>query len=39
MMNTPLFFDFVVNKEDKTIQVTSEFAGDLNLVWKAWTDP
>ena len=37
-MSTPLLFDFSVNKENKTIHVKREFAGDLNLVWKAWTD-
>ncbi|WP_346237505.1 SRPBCC family protein [Niabella insulamsoli] len=37
-MSTPLLFDFSVDKENKTIHVKREFAGDLSLVWKAWTD-
>src|SRR5688572_2666744 len=36
-MKNSLIFDFTVDKEKKTIQVTREFAGDLDLVWKAWT--
>lgn len=36
-MNTPLLFDFSVNKENKTIHVTREFAANRELVWKAWT--
>lgn len=31
-MNPALAFDFTVNKENKTIQITSEFAADLELV-------
>lgn len=37
-MNSTLLFDFSVNKENKTIHVKREFAADLPLVWKAWTD-
>ncbi|GAB3419390.1 SRPBCC family protein [Niabella aquatica] len=37
-MNPTLLFDFSVNKENKTIHVKREFAADLPLVWKAWTD-
>ena len=36
-MNTPLLFDFSVNKENKTIHVTREFDANRELVWKAWT--
>ncbi|WP_057936068.1 SRPBCC family protein [Algoriphagus resistens] len=36
-MNPTLAFDFIVNKENKTIHITREFAADLELVWKAWT--
>lgn len=36
-MNSNLFFDFVVNKENNTIVVKREFAADLASVWKAWT--
>jgi len=32
-----LLFDFTVNKEAKTIQITREFAANLNLVWDAFT--
>jgi uncharacterized protein YndB with AHSA1/START domain len=38
-MNNRLFFDFSVNKENKTITVTREFAASLDLVWDAWTKP
>lgn len=36
-MNNLLLFDFSVNKESKTINVTREFAANRNLVWDAWT--
>lgn len=36
-MNPTLAFDFTVNKENKTIHITREFAANLELVWKAWT--
>ncbi|RZK57232.1 MAG: SRPBCC domain-containing protein [Pedobacter sp.] len=36
-MESNLLFDFIVNKEEKTIVVKREFAADVNLVWKAWT--
>ena len=32
-----LLFDFTVDKATSTIQVTREFAADLDLVWDAWT--
>jgi uncharacterized protein YndB with AHSA1/START domain len=38
-MNHLLFFEFSVNKENKTITVTREFAANLDLVWDAWTKP
>lgn len=38
-MNNNLLFDFVVNKQAKTITITREFAADVPLVWRAWTDP
>ena len=30
-----LTFDFIVNKENNIINITKEFAADLNLVWEA----
>src|SRR3546814_11897503 len=38
-MKPTLQFDFIVNKENKTIHITREFAASLELVWKAWTTP
>lgn len=38
-MNPHLQFDFTVNKENKTVNVTREFAANLQLVWDAWTKP
>lgn len=38
-MNSNLTFDFTVNKETNTVNVTREFAADLELVWEAWTNP
>lgn len=38
-MNPTLLFDFIVNKENKTIHITREFAANLELVWQAWTTP
>jgi uncharacterized protein YndB with AHSA1/START domain len=38
-MNSNLLFDFTVNKEEKTIHITREFAASLELVWRAWTTP
>lgn len=34
-----LLFDFIVDKATHTINVTREFAADLDLVWDAWTKP
>lgn len=38
-MNRHLQFDFIVNKESNTVNVTREFAANLELVWEAWTNP
>lgn len=38
-MNPNLQFDFIVNKENNTVNVKREFAADLELVWEAWTNP
>ena len=38
-MKSPLLFDFTVNKENNSVQVTREFNADLPLVWEAWTNP
>lgn len=38
-MNPNLKFDFVVNKENNTVNVKREFAANLQLVWEAWTNP
>lgn len=38
-MNSNLKFDFIINKENNTVNVKREFAADLELVWEAWTNP
>lgn len=38
-MNSNLKFDFIVNKENNTVNVNREFAANLELVWEAWTNP
>ncbi len=38
-MNSNLKFDFIVNKENNTVNVKREFAANLELVWEAWTNP
>jgi len=38
-MTATLLFDFIINKEDNTINIQREFAADLDLVWDAWTKP
>jgi PhnB protein len=38
-MNAGLLFDFTVNKDKNTINVTREFEANLTLVWDAWTKP
>lgn len=36
-MNTNLFFDFIVDKPNKTVYIKREFAASLDLVWDAFT--
>lgn len=36
-MKREILFDFVVDKESKTIKVKRSFHADLPLVWQAWT--
>lgn len=36
-MSNNLFFDFTVNKKEKTITIKREFAAELSLVWDAYT--
>jgi uncharacterized protein YndB with AHSA1/START domain len=36
-MNNTLLFDFTVNKEAKTVNITREFDAELSLVWDAFT--
>ncbi|RXR18932.1 SRPBCC domain-containing protein [Flavobacterium amnicola] len=38
-MKTNLLFDFLVNKENKTITIHKEFEAGIQLVWDAWTKP
>ena len=38
-MKTALPFEFIVNKELNTVQVTKEFAANLDQVWEAFTNP
>lgn len=38
-MNPNLKFDFIVNKENNTVNVKREFAAKLEIVWEAWTNP
>jgi len=38
-MKSNLLFDFIVNKENNTVNVRREFAAGLDLVWEAWTNP
>lgn len=38
-MNTNLRFDFTVDKPQKTVVITREFAAELPLVWDAFTKP
>lgn len=38
-MNGNLLFDFIIDKENNTVNVTREFAANLELVWEAWTTP
>ncbi|MFT3749801.1 MAG: SRPBCC domain-containing protein [Agriterribacter sp.] len=38
-MNSNLLFDFIVDKENKTIRIIREFDAPLDLVWDAFTKP
>ena len=38
-MSTTLLFDFVVDKNNKTVTIKRGFDAPLNLVWDAWTKP
>lgn len=38
-MKTALQFDFSIDKENKTINVTRAFDANVDLVWDAWTKP
>lgn len=38
-MKRNLLFDFRVNKESNSLNITREFAANLELVWEAWTKP
>ncbi len=34
-----LLFDFIVDKENNTVNIKREFDANLDLVWEAWTTP
>jgi len=36
-MSTQSFFEFSVDRENKTIHIKREFNAELSLVWEAWT--
>ncbi|RAI92199.1 SRPBCC domain-containing protein [Algoriphagus yeomjeoni] len=38
-MKSNLQFEFTVNKDTNTVNVTREFAANVELVWEAWTNP
>ena len=38
-MKNNLLFDFIINKENNTVNIKREFAANLDLVWDAWTKP
>ena len=38
-MSKTILFNFLVNKENKTIRVEREFNAPLDMVWAAWTEP
>lgn len=38
-MKTAILFDFLVDKENRKINVKRSFDAPLDLVWAAWTDP
>jgi len=37
-MKSNLHFDFLVDKENKTVKVIREFDANLDMVWQAWTE-
>ncbi|MBO6622772.1 MAG: SRPBCC domain-containing protein [Balneola sp.] len=38
-MKPQLINDFIVDKENSTVNVTREFAANKDLVWRTWTEP
>jgi uncharacterized glyoxalase superfamily protein PhnB/uncharacterized protein YndB with AHSA1/START domain len=38
-MKNNVLFNFIVNKENNTVNVEREFTANLDLVWDAWTKP
>lgn len=38
-MNPNILFDFIINKDDSTVNIKREFMANLDLVWDAWTKP
>ncbi|QES93744.1 SRPBCC domain-containing protein [Empedobacter brevis] len=36
-MSNNLAFDFIINRENNTVQIIREFNAPLELVWQAWT--
>jgi PhnB protein len=38
-MKNNLLFNFIINKENNTVNVEREFAANLDRVWDAWTKP
>lgn len=38
-MKNDLLFDFIVDKQTKTVTINREFAAELSLVWDAYTKP
>ncbi|MFA6262267.1 MAG: SRPBCC domain-containing protein [Bacteroidia bacterium] len=38
-MNSNLLFDFIVDKENNTVNIKREFSAELELIWEAWTNP
>lgn len=36
-MSSNLNFEFTINKENNTVQVSKTFAADLNQIWDAFT--
>ncbi|RFS13494.1 SRPBCC domain-containing protein [Emticicia sp. C21] len=38
-MKSNLLFEFTVNEDNNTVDVTREFPADIDTVWDAWTKP